>query len=117
MGWFNNRVMRGASNRSNQRLAAEFGVGPATAVLALAMGHACYPTAVYGDNALQDDIVQRLKRFSPRPCDSKRACELVEAWLDKGTLSTTAVSTSVWGLDPNEFLERFFEQFQAEDGS
>lgn len=114
MGWISNRLMRGASNRANQRLAAEFGVGSATATLALAMGHACYPTAIYGDKGLQDEIVQRLKQFAPRPCDSHTACQHVEAWLDKGMLSTPIAFRNVWGMDPDRFLERFFETFADE---
>ncbi len=69
MGWINNRVMRGAKNRAAQRLTAEFGAGPASGTLALAIGHACYPTATYGDKGLHDQIVNRLKKLSIRPCD------------------------------------------------
>jgi len=114
MGWLNNRVMRGASNRANQRLAGEFGPGPATATLALAIGHACYPTAVYGDNGLQDEIVKRLKRFSTRPCDPKTACEHFMAWIDRGEISTESVFLRIWALTPDDFLQRFFESVEAE---
>jgi glucan phosphorylase len=116
MGFFGNRMLRGASNRSNQRLASEFGSGVATAALALAMGHACYPTATYGDNAMQDEFVQKLKQFTPRPCDAKTACQHVESWLDKGTLSTANAFLKVWGLGPDEFVAKFLESLDDESG-
>lgn len=109
MGWFNNRLMRGASNRAYRRLAAEFGVSPTTGVLALALGHACYPTAIYGDKGLQEYIVQQLKQFALRPCDAQTARKHVEDWLDKGMLSTESVFLNVWGMDPLQFLLRFFK--------
>ena len=76
MGWLGNRLMRGASNRSAQRLTTEFGPGVGTGILALALGHACYPEATYGDNGDQDEIVAGLRSFPrsrampSRPADS-----------------------------------------------
>ena len=106
--------MRGASNRANQLLESEFGNGIATTTLALALGHACYPIAIYGDNGIHDEIVKRLKNISPRPCAEHMACQYVEAWLDKGTLSTLRVFYCVWGMDPYQFLQRAFEAFGEE---
>lgn len=108
-----NRMMRGACNRSLERLAAEFGHGPATGTLAIALGHACYPHAKYGDNGFSDMVVGQLKEFSAKPCDARTACGHVEQWLDIGVLSTTGVFQRVWGLDPEQFLERFFEEFAS----
>lgn len=115
MGWFGNRMMRGACNRSNARLAQEFGPNPIAATLALALGHACYPADTYGDKALQDQIIDKLKQFEPRPCGAKDACRHVEDWLDKGTISTDAVFRNVWGLAPQEFLDRFFATLEPEN--
>jgi hypothetical protein len=110
-GFMNNQMLRGATNRSFERLAMDFGPGPATGMLALALGHACYPTATYGDNAIQDDIIQRLKQYTPRPCDAALACQHVEAWLDKGELSTQSVFLMVWGLPPDDFLGKLLETY------
>lgn len=113
MRWLSNRRMRDASNRSLPRLIGEFGTSPATAILALAMGHACYPTAAYGDDGMQDEIVHQLKQFSRRPCEAKTARQFVKAWLDMGTLSTAAAFSGIWGLEPAPFLDKFFEQFDS----
>lgn len=109
MGVFSNRLMRGACNRSYQRLAAEFGAGPASMLLAVALGHACYPKAFYGDKAFQDEIVHWLNRRFMPCCNAQTACGHVEQWLDVGTLSTESVFRRVWGLGPNEFIEGFME--------
>lgn len=70
MGWFGNRMMRGTANRAVKRLEAEFGPGPNAGILAIALGHACYPTTTYGDNGIQDEVVTRLKKFATKPCVS-----------------------------------------------
>lgn len=107
MGWFNNRLMRGATNRAYDRLALEYGTGPASGILALAMGHACYPNATYGDNGPQDEIVKNLKIFELSP--QKNAYDYVESWMDKNELSTQAAFIAVWGVNQDQFLERFIE--------
>lgn len=109
MAWFKNRLMRGATNRSFERLAREHGPGFATGILALAMGYACYPDATYGDNGVQDEIVSDLKRFTPRPCNASSACGYVESWLDKGELSTVMAFIRVWGMNQEELLMEFME--------
>lgn len=110
MGWFGDRVMRGASNRSYQRLAEETGLyGPMVGSLALALGHACYPDAMYGDKGVQDQIVQQLKQLKPGPCDPAMARQHVESWLEKGEISTNTVFMLVWGAGPQQFLERLLE--------
>lgn len=113
MGWINNRLLRGASNRAFGRLAAEYGPGPATGALAVAIGHACYPDAKYGDAGFQDAIIAQLKSFTPRPCDAKQACQHTESWLDRSTFSTVAVFEKIWGMAPDQFLEKFFAGFEV----
>ncbi len=112
MGWFGNRLMRGAANRALQRLAAEYGPGPGPGTLAIALGHACYPTATYGDNSDLDDMVTQLKQFATRPCNAQSACKYVEQWLDFGTLTTSDVFQRVWSLDPDTFLVQFFDSME-----
>jgi hypothetical protein len=109
MGWLKNRLMRGASNRAHQRLAYEFGAGPGTGTLALAMGYACYPKANYGDRGFHDAIIQQLRQFPSRPCDANSARSHLEAWLDRGVVSTTDVFTHIWGMEPQGFLAKFFD--------
>lgn len=109
MGWFKNRLMRGATNRSFERLAREHGPGIATGILALGMGYACYPDATYGDNGVQDEIVSNWKRFTPRPCNASAACGYVEAWLDRGELSTVMAFIRVWGMNQDELLMEFMQ--------
>lgn len=117
MGWFENRMMRGATNRAGERLAAEFGMGPATGVLAIALGHACYPDAKYGDNGAQDEIVAVLKRFHVKPSDAGTSCKNIELWLDRNAISTVDVFQRTWGLDPDTFLQQFFEFMDPDDNS
>lgn len=105
MGWFGNRLMRGASNRAVDRLVMEIGHGPGTAMLALALGYACYPSASYGDNGPQDEIVALIRTLPLRPCDASTACRLVEQWLDHGTLSTAQVFQCVWNVTPDALLQ------------
>jgi hypothetical protein len=114
MGWLANRALCGACNRSSRRLATEFGVGAKSGTLAIALGHACYPTAIYGDKALHDQIIEKLKQFEPRPCSAADACRHVENWLDKGIISTEDVFRNVWGLDPQEFIARFVATFDCQ---
>ena len=106
MGWLDNRLMRGATNRSFNRLAAEFSAGPVMGVLALAMGHACYPKATYGDEGPQDEVVKQLKQYHPRPCDANTASDVVDAW-ERRTISTADAFQKVWGVNHDEFLARF----------
>ena len=108
MGWLSNRMMRGASNRVMQRLASEYGPGPASGTLALALGYACYPTATYGDKAEHDAIIKQIAASDLTPCDAKSACSAVEQWLDHGTLTTDAVFTRIWSMGPGEFLSALF---------
>ena len=112
MGWINNRMLRVAANRSHQRIARNVDGSPATAALALAMGHACYPNAMYGDHALQEEILIHLKHLSPRSCNAKLACKHVEAWLDSDTLSTSAAFNSVWGMSPDVLLDTLLNSFE-----
>lgn len=114
MGWLKNRMMRGAANRAYRRLADEFGVGPATGVLALAIGHACYPDATYGDGGINDEIIRKLRLMAPGPCATTIACRHAEAYLDLGTLSTAEVFRNVWSRTPEEFLHCFFAGFEDE---
>ncbi len=114
MGWFGiifgtQGLLRGASNRSYEKLACQFGPGIGTGILASALAHACYPSATNGDNGIADKIIKHLKQLSPGPCDSKMACQHVMRWLDKDELSTQQVFVLVWGIGPNEFAKRFME--------
>lgn len=59
--------------------------------------------------------MNRLKQFSPRPCNASAAYGFVEAWMDKGVLSTSAVFSSVWGMDHEQFLAKFFEEFEGDE--
>jgi hypothetical protein len=116
MGWLSvffggdDVCMRGATNRSYEKLATQFGPGPATAILASALAHACYPSYTNGDKGIGDEIVRHLKKLKPGPCDSKSACDYVMRWLDKSELTTEQVFVLVWGAGPNQFLVRFMHE-------
>lgn len=80
----------------------------------MSLGYACYPNATYGDNGVQDEIVDYLKRFHIKPSDVTASCESVELWLDRHAISTVDVFRRVWGHGPDSFLEQFIE-FLARD--
>jgi hypothetical protein len=105
-GWFMNTMMTGLmTTRAHSRLAREFGPGRVSETLAVALGHACYPTASPGDRGFKDAITTVLKRVSPGPCQSASACKFVESWLDLGQISTEQVFQQVWSTSPAALLQ------------
>lgn len=109
MGWIKNQMMRGVTNRGSQRLAAEFGAGPATGVLALSLAHACYPDAKYGDNGPNDAIIQQIKRGPMVPCNAQEACKAVEQWIDHRSITTNQVFQLIWSKTSDDFLQTLFQ--------
>ena len=114
MGWMKKRMLRSGCNRAFARLETEFGDDPTTWMMAIGLGHPCYPNEMYGGGDGQDGTIEKLRRFSQKPCDAKAACEQLESWLDKRAISTDGVFLNMWSLVAEEFLNRFLDEF-AED--
>jgi hypothetical protein len=80
----------------------------------MALSHACYPTAVFGDDGVCDGILQQLNQFTPRPCNVQSALQHVDAWLDDDTVSIDTVFHNVWGMDLLQFIEQLCDQLDVE---
>jgi hypothetical protein len=113
VAWSTDRMFRGATNLAFDRLARDLGFGPPTEILALALAHACYPQAKYGDNGIRDEVVQRLKEFEPRPCDKNIAIMNFSEWEAMGRLSTADVFRNVWGMPADQFFVQFLSMFES----
>ena len=90
---------------------------PTTAILALALGYACYPNTTYGDKGAQDEIVACLKRFDIKRSGAAALCKNVELWLDRNEISTGNVFRRVWEHDPDSFVGQFIEFMASEEDS
>ena len=78
------------------------------AMVSVALGHACYPTASYGDE--RDDLLDAVKQSDFTPSDPKRSCELVELWLDRHEVSMAAAFEEIWSTDYMTFLNSVFNK-------
>ena len=102
-------MMRGATNRAGQRLAAEYGLGPGTGILAWRSATPVTQTHKMATTVIKTKLWLSLRRFQVKPSDAGTSCKNVELWLDRNAISTVNVFQRVWGLSPDSFLQQFVE--------
>lgn len=74
----------------------------------IAMGHACYPSASYGDE--RDDLLNVIKQSEYQPIEARLSSKCVESWLDRDELSMPEAFEKIWGVDYMAFLNAVFNR-------
>lgn len=117
--WIKNRAMQGTSQQCEDRLLESNGYGPVTHALALAIGHACYPSGCpegfFGHGSFNEDVMKALRSLPP-PCESSLACHYCESWLTRREISTDQAFMAIWGVGLNEMARRIVERVAANAG-
>jgi hypothetical protein len=111
--WMKNRLLQGCAEQSLKPLQTEYGDGPGTTALALAMGYACCPTGCpdgfFARDSFNDQLMKALRRI-PQPCEPFNALAYCEQW-QTGRLLTEDVFLKVWGVRPEELMRRLAARF------
>jgi hypothetical protein len=119
LGFIQNRLFRGCATRVASRLLSDLDVEGSDENLkkflvrhiSLAISHACAPNRTWGDKGSNDAIVERLCRFTPRPCEKTTARRHLREWLDQGTISTAEAVRGIWGMEIADFGEKLMDEF------
>ena len=106
--WLDNRRMRNLTSRVAIRLEKEFNEEEIANTLALAIGHACYPDAVFGDRGAMDKMLRQIRAMTSTPCDSSTATQKLTDW-ENQEIKTQQLFEQVWGMTTQDFIVRIVE--------
>jgi hypothetical protein len=115
---FQNAMLRGFFNRSMMLFESALASKPEreryigmiqASMISVALGHACYPNAVFGAKEA-DDLLIMIKESGFKPVDAKLSWFLVESWLDRNEISMEEAFSRIWGIEYIEFLNAVFNR-------
>ena len=101
--WVGSGKFRTTTDRAVKRFVEESYDDAIAKTLALAVAHACYPSACYGDGGNMDAMLKKIGGLASTPCDPKTALMFTGQW-EKRSIASDELFERVWGFTIDAFI-------------
>ncbi len=108
MKWLRNRSLCRTTDQVYDAIKQDAANDEVAKTLALAVGFACHPTLVYGDDGNMDRMLQRISDCPFTPCDSETALKMVQQW-KSGQLHIDQAFGLIWGMQCDHFIKELLK--------